>query len=105
MSADLVLHDEPPETRDRILGLASAALSGCTRVRLAWAFGSFVEGRRFRDLDIAVQIYGIPEWIVPVVDSDRIHAALGDRTDLRDFAAWLAARDGTGEGPRRQPAS
>lgn len=74
---ELTVHEALPEQREAILEEAAQALAGCTRVRLAWAHGSFLEGAAFRDIDIAVQFYGPPSWRDPGLVAQAVWEAIG----------------------------
>ena len=50
-----------PEQRGQVLRELSAALANTPRLRAAWAFGSFLRGESFRDVDVGVWLHE-PSW-------------------------------------------
>jgi len=58
-------HDLSEAERKTLLADLSRELSGAAGIRLAYAFGSFVRGEPFRDLDVAVVLEDAGDWRRP----------------------------------------
>jgi len=91
----LTYHEMAAEAREEVLARAASALASCERVRLAWAYGSFLSDRPFGDIDIGVQFYGAPHWDDPGDVARRIWEAIGrppwdvDVVPLNDATAFI----------------
>lgn len=88
-------HDLPQERRAAILATARATLAAATPpgVRLVYAYGSFVRGEGFRDLDLAVLLDDAEQWRLPARVGHAVWEAIGrptyevDAVPLNDAAA------------------
>lgn len=74
---EIRVNELAPQEREEMLRRASLVLDGFPRARLAWAYGTFITGRPFGDLDIAVQFYGRPAWHEPADVAQAIWEAVG----------------------------
>lgn len=77
MAADseIRLHEMDAAEREVLLATTSSVVTGFAGIRLAYAFGSFVRGKRFRDLDIGVLLRKAGAWRLP----GRLAAALAEK--------------------------
>jgi predicted nucleotidyltransferase len=105
MTADpeLVRHERSPRERQAMLRVIADAVRSLPGVRLAWAYGSFLRGEPFRDLDLAVQFVGPPGWRDPNRIAQAVWIALGrppfdidvvPTNDATPAFRWEVARSG-----------
>ena len=86
-------YDLPPGRRREVLDRVREALRGSGEVLLAIVFGSFMEHRPFRDIDLAVYVRGVGDYLDYKFALERdLSATIGYPVDvhlLNNAPPWL----------------